>query len=82
MMSNIYLKFSSLYISKKEDEPFSNMFGNTSKSIISDFTPDDIVNMSDEDMINFISETFENNFNSDEIIFGKDFYYGFKLVEN
>lgn len=54
MMSNIYLKFSSLYISKKEDKPFSNMFGNTSKSVIADFTPDDIVNMSDENMINFI----------------------------
>lgn len=66
MMSNIYLKFSSLYIAKKEDEPFSNMFGNTSKSIIADFTPDDIVNMSDEDMINFIMEKGKSRFSNPE----------------
>ena len=66
MMSNIYLKFSSLYIAKKEDEPFSDMFGNTSKSIISDFTPDDIVNMSDEDMINFVMEKGKSRFSHPE----------------
>lgn len=66
MMSNIYLKFSSLYIAKKEDEPFSDMFGNTSKSIIADFTPDDIVNMSDEDMINFIMEKGKSRFSNPE----------------
>lgn len=64
MMSNIYLKFSSLYIANKEDEPFSNLFGNTSKSIIADFTPDDIVNMSDEDMINFIMEKGKSRFSN------------------
>ena len=64
MMSNIYLKFSSLYISKKEDEPFSDMFGSTSKSVISDFTPDDIVNMSDEDMINFIMDKGKSRFSN------------------
>ena len=66
MMSNIYLKFSSLYIAKKEDEPFSDMFGNTSRSIIADFTPDDIVNMSDEDMINFIMEKGKSRFSNPE----------------
>lgn len=62
MMSNIYLKFSSLYIAKKDNEPFSNMFGVTSKTIISDFTPDDIVNMSDEDMINFVMQKGKKRF--------------------
>ena len=62
MMSNIYLKFSSLYIAKKEDEPFSNIFGVTSKAIISDFTPDDIVNMSDKDMINFVMQKGKGRF--------------------
>ena len=62
MMSNIYLKFSSLYIAKKDDEPFANMFGVTSKTIISDFTPDDIVNMSDEDMINFVMQKGKKRF--------------------
>lgn len=66
MMSNIYLKFSSLYSSEKEDEPFSNMFGNTSKSVIADFTPDDIVNMSDEDMINFIMKKGKSRFSNPE----------------
>ncbi len=66
MMSNIYLKFSSLYIAKKEDEPFSNLFGNTSKSIIADFTPDDIVNMSDEDMITFVMEKGKSRFSNPE----------------
>lgn len=64
MMSNIYLKFSSLYTSKKEEEPFTNMFGTTSKSIISDFTPDDIVNMSDEEMIDFIMEKGKSRFSN------------------
>lgn len=62
MMSNIYLKFSSLYIAKKENEPFSNMFGVTSKAIISDFTPDDIANMSDKDMINFVMQKGKGRF--------------------
>lgn len=62
MMSNIYLKFSSLYIAKKDDEPFANMFGVTSKTIISDFTPDDLVNMSDEDMINFVMQKGKKRF--------------------
>jgi len=66
MMSNIYLKFSSLYIAKKEEEPFSDMFGNTSKSVIADFTPDDIVNMSNEDMINFIMEKGKSRFTKPE----------------
>lgn len=66
MMSNIYLKFSSLYIAKKDGEPFSNMFGVTSKTIISDFTPDDIVNMSDEDMINFVMQKGKGRFSQPE----------------
>lgn len=66
MMSNIYLKFSSLYIAKKDDEPFSNMFGVTSKTIISDFTPDDIVNMSDDDMINFVMQKGKGRFSEPE----------------
>lgn len=64
IMSNIYLKFSSLYTSKKEEEPFTNMFGTTSKSIISNFTPDDIVNMSDEEMIDFIMEKGKSRFSN------------------
>ena len=60
MMSNIYLKFSSLYIAKKEEEPFSDI------SVIADFTPDDIVNMSDEDMINFIMEKGKSRFTKPE----------------
>ena len=66
MMSNIYLKFSSLYIAKKEEEPFNNLFSNTSKSIIADFTPDNIVNMSDEDMINFIMDKGKSRFSNPE----------------
>jgi len=64
MMSNIYLKFSSLYIAKKEDEPFSNLFGTTSKSIISDFTPDDIVAISDDEMIDFIMDKGKSRFSN------------------
>lgn len=52
MASNIYLKFSSLRNSG--DAPFSNLFGATASSVISDFTPDEICDMSYEDLINFI----------------------------
>ena len=64
MLSNLYLKFSSLCIAKKEDKPFSNRFGNTSKSILTDFSPDDLVNMSDEDMINYIMEKGKSRFSN------------------
>jgi len=62
MLSNLYLKFSSLYASSKEDKPFSNMFSTTSKSILTDFSPDEIVAMSDDDMISYIMEKGKSRF--------------------
>lgn len=62
MLTNIYLKYSSLCTSYKEDKPFSNLFGNTSSNLIVDFSPDDIVNMSEDDMINYILDKGKNRF--------------------
>jgi len=62
MLSNLYLKFSSLCVSSKEDKPFSNLFGATSKSILTDFSPDEIVAMSDDEMISYIMEKGKSRF--------------------
>ena len=62
MLSNLYLKFSSVCASSKEDKPFSDMFGTTSKSILTDYSPDEIVAMSDDEMIAYIMEKGNSRF--------------------
>ena len=64
MLTNIYLKYSSLTTSSKEEQPFSDMFGTASSNLIIDFTPDDIVNMSEEDMISYIMDKGKNRFSN------------------
>lgn len=66
MLTNIYIKFSSLAVCDKDDKPFSNMFGATARSVISDLSPDDIVNMSDDDLVNFIMDKGKGRFSNPE----------------
>lgn len=66
MLTNIYLKFSSLTTANKEDKPFSDLFGTTSSNLIMDYSPSDIVNMSEDDMINYIVEKGKGRFSKPE----------------
>ena len=61
--SNIYLKLSSL----AKNYPFSDIFGTTSSSVITDFfSPDDIVNTSLEELTAFLCKKSRNRFNDPE----------------
>lgn len=66
MLTNIYLKFSSLTTANKDSKPFSNLFGTTSSNLIMDYSPSDIVNMSEKDMVNYIVEKGKNRFSNPE----------------
>ena len=65
MVSNIYLKFSQLAVVDKEDKPFSNTYGATSKAILTEFLSlDDIAYSSLEDLVEFIRIKGKNRFSN------------------
>lgn len=64
-LSNIFLKFSELAVLDKNEQPFSDKFGATASSIITEFlTPDEIASLPLEDLINFICEKGKNRFSN------------------
>ena len=65
MVSNIYLKFSQLAVVDKEDKPFSNTYGATSKAILTEFLSlDDIAYSSLEVLVEFIRIKGKNRFSN------------------
>lgn len=66
ILTNIFIKFSELAVlgpRDKEDNPFSNRFGATSVSILTDYlSPDEIAYASLEDLIDFLCEKGKNHF--------------------
>ena len=65
MVSNIYLKFSQLAVVDKEDKPFSNTYGATSKAILTEFLSlDDIAYSSLEVLVEFIKIKGKNRFSN------------------
>ena len=63
MVSNIYLKFSELAVLDKKDKPFSNMYGATSKAVLTEFfSLDDIVYSSIKDLVEFLQKKGKNKF--------------------
>lgn len=57
ILNNIFLKFSQLAVLEKSQHPFSDKFGATAVSVISDFySPDEIANMPLPDLINYLNE--------------------------
>lgn len=63
ILTNLYLSFSGIVSSNKNELPFSNMFGNTSSAIFEEFvSPDQIAESSIEELIDFISLTGKNHF--------------------
>jgi transposase len=63
MLSNIFLKFSELSILEDEQKPFSDNYGATASSVLTDFlSVDDIANMPLETLIEHICKIGKNHF--------------------
>ena len=67
MLSNIFLKFSEFSLLDAEDQPFSNSFGATASSVLTDFlSMEEIIEMPTEDLISYICEKGHNRFPNPE----------------
>src|SRR5699024_12712044 len=56
ILNNIFLKFSELAVLEKSKHPFSDKFGATAVSVITDFySPDEIANMPLSDLIEYLN---------------------------
>ena len=67
VLSNIFLKFSELAVLDKEEQPFSDRFGATASSIITEFlAPDEIACMPLDELISFIVTKGKNRFPNPE----------------
>ena len=62
ILTNLYLSFSGLISSNKNELPFSNLFGTTSSAFLEEFiSPNQIAESSMEELINFISQKSKNH---------------------
>lgn len=56
MLSNVFLKFSEFALLKGDEHPFSNKYGATAASILTDFlSSEDIANASIEELVEFVN---------------------------
>ncbi|SCM82704.1 transposase [uncultured Sporomusa sp.] len=63
MLSNIFLKFSELSILHEDKQPFSNKYGATASSVLTDFlSTEDIANMPMEVLVDHICHKGKNRF--------------------
>lgn len=63
-LNQVFLKFSGM----RQDNPFSNMFGNTSLAVIQELEPEQIMAMSMEELIEFLQVKGKNRFENPEEI--------------
>lgn len=63
-LNQVFLKFSGM----RQDNPFSNTFGNTSLAVIQELEPEQIVNMSMDELIVFLQDKGKNRFDNPEEI--------------
>jgi transposase len=63
-LNQVFLKFSGM----RQDNPFSNTFGNTSLAVIQELEPDHIMAMSMEELIEFLRDKGKNRFENPEEI--------------
>lgn len=67
ILNNIFLKFSELAVAEKSDQPFSDKFGTTAVSVITDFySHDEIANMPLSDLIDYLNTKGKNRFTDTE----------------
>ena len=63
MLSNIFLKFSEFAMLEPDEQPFSNNFGATASSVLTDFlSTEEIIEMPMEDLIHYIGEKGHHQF--------------------
>lgn len=60
----LFLKFSNY----KQDNPFTNVFGRASIEVLKEFTPDEIAQISIEELAEFIQSHGKNRFTNPEEI--------------
>ena len=64
MVSNIFLKFSELSVIPKEEQPFSDNYGATASSVLTEFySLEDIIDTPSEDLVAFLGEKSKNRIN-------------------
>ena len=63
-LNQVFLKFSGM----RQDNPFSDTFGNTSLAVIQELEPEQIMNMSMEELIAFLQDKGKNRFDKPEEI--------------
>jgi transposase len=64
-ITHLYLKFSAFSVEK----PFASLFGATSLALITEFSPDELVNLPVEELTQFIIKTGKNHFkDSEEVV--------------
>ena len=67
MLSNIFLKFSEFSMLDPDEHPFSNSFGATAASVLTDFlSTEEIIEMPMEDLICYVCEKGHNHFPAPE----------------
>jgi len=63
MLTNVFLKFSELAVSTKDDAPFSNNYGATAAAVLTEFlSPEEIVAMDSSELVEFICKKSKNSF--------------------
>ena len=61
LISNLYLKFSELQMLEGDDQPFCDIYGATSSSVLMEYlSPEEILASSEEDLIAFLAEKSRN----------------------
>lgn len=63
-LNQVFLKFSGM----RQDNPFSNTFGNTSLAVIQELEPEQVMTMSMEELISFLQDKGKNRFDNPEEI--------------
>ena len=61
LVSNLYLKFSELQMLEGDDQPFCDIYGATSSSVLTEYlSPEEIIDSSEEDLISFLAQKSRN----------------------
>ncbi len=61
LVSNLYLKFSELQMLEKDNQPFCDIYGATSSSVLTEYlSPEEIIEDSEEDLVAFLADKSRN----------------------
>jgi len=63
-LTHLYLKFSGFYVEK----PFASLFGATSLAVITELSPDEIINLPEEQLADFVIQNSRKRFKEPEAV--------------